>query len=119
MRRYRRICVFALLALGEAPAALGGCSRSSENSSSASAAPPAAQAPHAQPKKSKQVVRGDNITITEHEAGQVSVQGIDQWKEKVDTTYSDCDYFRRAIPVMERQFGKERAPLLQKVCVSP
>jgi len=110
--------VFVLLAMGGAPAALGGCSRSSESASSSSAAPPAAQAPRAQ-KKSTQVVQGDNLTITEHEAGQVSVQGIDQWKEKVDTTYSDCDYFRRAIPVMERQFGKERAPLLRKVCVSP
>ena len=111
MRPSRRICVFALLVLG--------CSRSSESATSSSAAAPAAQAPHTQSKKNRQVVQGDNITITEHEAGQVSVQGIDQWKEKVDTTYSDCDYFRRAIPVMERQFGKDRAPLLHKVCVSP
>jgi hypothetical protein len=111
--------VFVLLALVEAPAALCGCSRSSESATSSSAAAPPALAPQAQQKKTTQVVQGDNLTITEHEAGQVSVQGIDQWKEKVDTTYSDCDYFRRAIPVMERQFGKERAQLLRKVCVSP
>jgi hypothetical protein len=115
-----------------------GCSRSgSDQRASPSAAPPpasvvatapqpiatvsAAPAPllPTEPEKlgpPKQVVKADGITITVLTDGRIALHTTSQWNEPLDQTFASCDYYRNAIPVLERQLVPERAKLLGKVC---
>ena len=35
----------------------------------------------------------------------------------METIYDNCDYYRNAVPVLRRQIAKDRAKLLDQVCV--
>jgi hypothetical protein len=61
-------------------------------------------------------VKGEGIIIRLQADGQVSLKTEDLWKAKVDTTYSDCTFYRNAIPTLERQLSPERAALLKQIC---
>jgi hypothetical protein len=81
--------------------------------------PPAAAAPPAEPEGTgppKQVVEAEGIKIRELADGRVEVRGTSQWNEPIDQTFADCTYFRKAVSVLERQLGPERAKLLGRVC---
>jgi hypothetical protein len=64
----------------------------------------------------KQVVKADGITITVLTDGRIALHTTSQWNEPVDQTFANCDYYRGAISVLERQLVPERAKLLHKVC---
>jgi hypothetical protein len=63
------------------------------------------------------VVNGDGITLTETVDHRIKVQTTALWNEPIVTTFDDCDYFRRAIPILQRQMTKERGKLLETMCV--
>jgi hypothetical protein len=65
------------------------------------------------------VVNGDGITLTETAGHRIRLQTTALWNEPIDTTYDDCEYFRKAIPVLSRQMTKERAKLLPDMCPAP
>ena len=86
------------------------------------AEPPAPAAPEPSPITAatlppKQVVSGDDVTITQLVDGSVNLKTTTLWNEAIDTTYQSCDYYRDAIPVLKRQLTKERGKLLDKVCL--
>jgi len=116
-----------------------GCSRSgSDQRASPSAAPPpasvAASAPASSPPATaapapppspaepeklgppKQVVKAEGITITVLSDGRIALHTTSQWNEPLDQTFANCEYYRGAVPVLERQLLPERAKLLGKVC---
>jgi hypothetical protein len=65
----------------------------------------------------RQVVTGDGIVITETADSRIHVQTTALWNEPIDTTFDNCDYYRRALPVLRRQMSKERAKSLDGTCV--
>ena len=89
--------------------------QASAPSPSASAAPRAPQevADAGPPRRQ---ASGEGITITETADGRVIVKTTSLWNEPIDTTYASCEYYRGAVPVLERQLSKERAKLLTRVC---
>jgi hypothetical protein len=64
----------------------------------------------------KKVVKADGFSLTEYADGQVRIETTDLWNQKLETTYADCEYFTRAIPVLERQLTPERGSKLKQVC---
>lgn len=76
---------------------------------------PAKPVPEGAPRKH---VRAEGIQITETSDGRVILQTTTTWGEAIDTTYSDCSFYRAAIPVLEGQLTASRAKLLPRVCTS-
>ena len=64
----------------------------------------------------RKVVKADGFALIEHADGQVRIETIDLWNQKLETTYADCDYFEKAVPVLERQLTPERGAKLKQVC---
>jgi hypothetical protein len=64
-------------------------------------------------------VEADGIVLAELVDGRVRMQATATWGEALDTTYDNCDYFRNALPVLERQLAPERGKHLREVCVVP
>jgi hypothetical protein len=64
-------------------------------------------------------VEADGIVLAELVDGRVRMQATATWGEALDTTYDNCDYFRNALPVLERQLAPERGKHLSEVCVVP
>jgi len=86
---------------------------------SAKVSAPPAPVPPPEPEKlgpPKQVVKADGISITVLADGRIALHSTSQWNEPLDQTFASCDYYRNAIPVLERQLVPERAKLLGKVC---
>jgi hypothetical protein len=107
--------------------AASGCSKSksSEAQASTSAAPnksaapmtSAAPAPTPAPEQlPRALVNADGITLTETASGTVVVKTTTLWNAPLETTYENCDYYVRAIPVMERQVDPKRAAHFKEVC---
>jgi hypothetical protein len=67
----------------------------------------------------QKVVTADGISITETADGRVHLQTTAIWNEPIDSTYDDCEYYRRALPVLHRQVTKDRAALLDQACMVP
>ena len=74
---------------------------------------PAPVVPEGPPRK---VVTADGISITETSDGRVILKTTARWGEEIDTTYTDCGYYTKAIPVLEGQVAPEHAKLLSRVC---
>lgn len=64
-------------------------------------------------------IEADGIVLAELVDGRVRMQATATWGETLDTTYDSCDYFRNALPVLERQLSPERSKHLAEVCVVP
>ena len=92
--------------------------RSAAAATSAAPVVPAASAPAVfQPAgPPRKVVKADGFNLTEHADGQVRIETTDLWNQKLETTYADCDYFEKAVPVLERQLTPERGSKLKQVC---
>jgi hypothetical protein len=79
-----------------------------------SAPPPPEPAPAA-----KNSVSGDGISIVEAADGTVIFKAKSTFNDVLDTTYENCTFFTKAIPVLKRQLSEEQAKLLQQVCKKP
>jgi hypothetical protein len=64
-------------------------------------------------------VDGDGITLTEQVDGRVRLKSTAAWGEALDLAFDDCEFYRAAIPTLERQLAPERAKYLGDVCVPP
>ena len=49
------------------------------------------------------------ITVTFHADGMVAIQGRDQFGNALDTVYENVDFFRNALPVLERSLTPEQS----------
>lgn len=127
MRATRLIIIVAVLSGG-----LLACSGAQPEAQPKPAAPPAPPPAPPAPEPPKpaepvvvddlpplRVVNGDGITLTETAGHRIRLQTTALWNEPIDTTYDDCEYFRKAIPVLSRQMTKERAKLLLDMCPPP
>jgi hypothetical protein len=89
---------------------LAGCQRSERASQPASAPTPAAPAaPIAQPPKPGDRFDVHGLTVQFLEGGFVELRGRDRWGQPLDTTYESVDFFRKALPVLERSVSAEQA----------
>ena len=109
------------------------CSRSQPTESSkagpsAAAPPPIASAPAApasaapapEPAPSaKHSVSGPDISIVEATDGTVIFKAKSTFNDVLDTTYENCTFFTKAIPVLKRQLSEEQSKLLPQVCKKP
>jgi hypothetical protein len=87
------------------------------NASTAAAAP---VVPLAEPSASgppRRSATGEGISITETADGRVIIKTTSLWNEPINTTYTSCEYYRGAVPVLKRQLSEERAKLLTRVCM--
>jgi hypothetical protein len=82
----------------------------------ASSPPPAPPAPTAAEGPPKVSVNADGISLTETAGGAVVVKTTTLWNAPLEVTYENCDYYLRAIPVMERQVAPERGGHFKEVC---
>ena len=111
------------------------CSRSKQTDSSAAkpavsvpaAAPSApapaaslapAPAPEAAP-SARHSASGEGLSVIENSDGTVILKGKSTFNEALDTTYENCDFFTKAIPVLKRQLTEQQAKLLGEVCKKP
>src|SRR5678815_3500349 len=71
----------------------------------ASAPAVASAAPTADPTDvpAKVKIDADGITLVEAKSGSVVVKTTTLWNAPLEVTYESCEYYLRAIPVMERQ----------------
>lgn len=105
---------------------LAACSRAQPPAKPKPAPPPPAAAPKpAEPPKPppppppepRLVVEGNGIRIVEAVDGRVILKTTLLWNEAIDTTYDNCDYYRKAVPVLQRQIAPDRAKFLDGVCI--
>jgi hypothetical protein len=55
------------------------------------------------------------ITVKLLDDGTVEVAGTDRWGNRLDTKYENVEYFRGALPVLERSVTEEQAAGLRTV----
>jgi hypothetical protein len=121
-----RIAVLGALAL-----ALGACARGcGEKPVAVKAPPPPPPPPPPAPEPPKpppptsaddlpplKTVEGDGISIALAADGRVKLKTTALWNEPLEQVYDDCDYYLKALPVLRRQVSKDRAKLLDAMCV--
>src|SRR5262245_1977740 len=99
--------------------ALAACGRRESPAPSAASSGSAAQSAKSSPASAgepRKVVKADGFSLTEQADGQVRIDTTDLWNGKLATTYADCGYFEKAVPVLERQLTPERGSKLREVC---
>ncbi len=126
------MCLKTLITILAVPAAMS-CAEARERAATKETKPVAAEQPAAAPQPPadpppavvsaadlppRQKVEGEGITITEFVDGRINIKTTAIWNEAIDTTFDSCEYYRRAIPVLERQVSPERAVLLSDVCAT-
>ena len=55
------------------------------------------------------------IGVVFETSGRVVVTGQNRWGRSLDATYASADYFRRAMPVLERSVTPEQAAALRAI----
>jgi hypothetical protein len=109
--RWHSLSILSALAL------LVGCQQNESASKPASSNTPAvAAAP--QPKPGDRVdVHG--IVVKFLDGGAVAISGKDRWGNALDTTYENAEFFRNALPVLERSVTAEQAAGLRALIGAP
>ncbi len=90
--------------------ALLGCQRN--EGSTAQAPPPArtaAAAPVVQQPKPGDRVDIHGIVVTYREAGVIEISGRDRWGNMLHSSYESIEFFREALPVIERSLATDQA----------
>ncbi len=88
-----------------------GCQRTEPAKSEPAPAKPAVVA---MPKRGSPVdVHG--ITVTFRDDGMVAIQGRDQFGNTIDTVYENVDFFRNALPVLDRSLTAEQSMGLREL----
>ena len=64
-------------------------------------------------------VEADGIALTEHVDGRIRVKTTAVWGEALEQTFDNCDFYRGAIPTLERQLAPERIKHLAEMCPAP
>ena len=90
----------------------------------APAAPPPPPAPPPAPVSADDLpprlrVEADGIALTEHVDGRIRVKTTAVWGEALEQTFDNCDFYRGAIPTLERQLAPERIKHLSEMCPAP
>jgi hypothetical protein len=82
----------------------------------ASAATPSPPPPVPTDVPAKVKVDADGITLIETTTGSIVVKTTTLWNAPLEVTYESCEYYLRAIPVMERQVDPKRGAHFKEVC---
>ena len=109
---------------------LGACARACGKQEVASRqAPKPAAAPAPPPPPPKPVTaddlppvaseQGEGIEIALAPDGRVKLKTNSLWNAPLDAVYDNCDYYRKALPVIREQVSADRAKVLDKMCVPP
>ncbi len=64
----------------------------------------------------KRLVSDDGFLVMELPDGTVRIETTDRWGARVETTYSSCEFYAKAVPVLRRQLSDRRAAQLGKIC---
>jgi hypothetical protein len=116
----RRLRVLALICVAACSKGRTDTSKSAPSASAPAATaapappPPTAHSPTDVPAKFK--IDADGITLVEATSGAVVVKTTTLWNAPLEVTYESCDYYVRAVPVMERQVDPKRAAHFKEVC---
>jgi len=84
--------------------ALLGCQRNEPRSEPATTTKTAVAAP-----KLDAPIDVHGITVTFRTDGTVAIQGRDRFGNALDTVYENVDFFRKALPVLERSLTTEQS----------
>ena len=98
-------CLFALAGV----LALLGCQRTETDKSE----PPAAHV--AVTPKPGGPVDVDGIVVTFRDDGMIAIRGRDRFGHALDTVYENIDFFRNALPVLDRSLTADQSMRLQEL----
>ena len=65
--------------------------------------------------KPNQPIDIHGITVKLLDDGTVEIAGTDRWGNRIDTKYENVEYFRGALPVLQRSVTEEQAAGLRTV----
>jgi hypothetical protein len=105
---------YAFLSAAALVVACQGCQRTERTPEPA---PPLA-APVAQQPKPGDRVDVHGITVKFLDGGTIELSGRDRWGNALDTTFETIEYFRNALPVLERSVTAEQAAGLRALIPS-
>ncbi len=71
--------------------------------------PAPAASPRVQPPKPGDRVDVHGIVVTFLDGGSIAISGRDRWGHALDTTYENVEFFRNALPVLERSISADQA----------
>jgi len=91
--------------------AMAGCQRTEP----ARTQPAPAAAPVAATPKRGEPIDVHGIVVTFRDDGMVEIRGRDQFGHAVDTTYENVEFFRNALPVLDRSLTTEQAVGLREL----
>ena len=82
------------------------------------AAPPPSETSRASDAGHADLIDVHGITVRFLADGGVQIRGNDRWGNSFDATYESLEYFRGALPVLERSVTPEQAAGLRKIAGS-